>query len=55
MVEHMGILTPAQGGFRQNKSTDINSCKLYGLTKRHSAGSSDFCVQTSTSKVPSIR
>ena len=33
MVEHMGILTQAQGGFRQNKSTDINACKLYGLTK----------------------
>ncbi len=33
MVEHMGILTQAQGGFRQNKSTDINDCKLYGLTK----------------------
>ncbi len=33
MVEHMGILTLAQGGFHQNKSTDINSCKLYGLTK----------------------
>ena len=33
MVEHMGILTQAQGGFRQNKSTDINTCKLYGLTK----------------------
>jgi hypothetical protein len=33
MVEHMGILTQAQGGFRQNMSTDINSCKLYGLTK----------------------
>ena len=29
----MGILTQAQGGFRQNKSTDINDCKLYGLTK----------------------
>ena len=29
----MGILTEAQGGFRQNKSTDINDCKLYGLTK----------------------
>jgi hypothetical protein len=25
MVEHMDILTPAQGGFRQNKSTDINT------------------------------
>jgi hypothetical protein len=33
MVEHMVILMQAQGGFRQNKSTDINSCKLYGLTK----------------------
>ena len=33
MVEHAGILTQAQGGFRQNKSTDINACKLYGLTK----------------------
>ncbi len=33
MVEHVGILTQTQGGFRQNKSTDINDCKLYGLTK----------------------
>ena len=33
MVEHTGILTQAQGGFRRNKSTDINACKLYGLTK----------------------
>ena len=33
MVEHTDILTQAQGGFRQNKSTDINTCKLYGLTK----------------------
>ena len=33
MVEHMVILTQAQGGFRQNKSTDINTCKLYSLTK----------------------
>ncbi len=33
MVEHMAILTQAQGGFRQKKSTDINACKLYGLTK----------------------
>jgi hypothetical protein len=33
MVEHMDILTQVQGGFRQNKSTDINVCKLYGLTK----------------------
>jgi hypothetical protein len=33
MVEHMGILTQAQGGFRQNKSTDINACKLYSLAK----------------------
>ncbi len=33
MVEHMGILTQAQGDFRQDKSTDINTCKLYGLTK----------------------
>jgi hypothetical protein len=29
MVEHGGILKQAQGGFRQNKSTDINDCKLY--------------------------
>jgi hypothetical protein len=29
MVEHADILTQAQGGFRQNKSTDINDCKLY--------------------------
>ena len=33
MVEHMVILTQAQGGFRQNKSTDIKTCNLYGLTK----------------------
>jgi ribonuclease HI len=33
MVEHERILTQAQGGFRQNKSTDINACKLYGLTR----------------------
>jgi hypothetical protein len=33
MVEHMGILTQAQGGFRQNKITDINACEIYGLTK----------------------
>jgi hypothetical protein len=33
MVEYMGILTQTQGGFRQNKSTDINVCKLYGLIK----------------------
>jgi len=33
LVEHEGLLTQAQGGFRQNKSTDINACKLYGLTR----------------------
>ena len=33
LVEHGGILTQAQGGFRQDKSTAINVCKLYGLTK----------------------
>ncbi len=33
LVEHERILTQAQGGFRQNKSTDINVCKLYGLTR----------------------
>ena len=33
MVEHTGILTQTQGGFHQNKNTDINVCKLYGLTK----------------------
>ena len=33
MVEHTDILTYAQGGFRQNKSTDINDCKIYDLTK----------------------
>ena len=32
MVENAHILSQAQGGFRQNKSTDINGCKLYGLT-----------------------
>jgi len=34
LVEHGGILTQAQGGFRQDKSTDINACKLYSLTKK---------------------
>jgi hypothetical protein len=33
LVEHERILTQAQGGFRQDKSTDINACKLYGLTR----------------------
>ena len=33
LVEHEGILTQAQGGFLQDKSTDINACKLYGLTR----------------------
>ncbi len=33
LVEHERILTQTQGGFRQNKSTDINACKLYGLTR----------------------
>ncbi len=33
MVEDERILTQAQGGFRQNKSTDINERKLYGLTR----------------------
>jgi hypothetical protein len=33
LVEHEIILTQAQGGFRQDKSTDINACKLYGITK----------------------
>ncbi len=32
MVENDHILSQAQGGFRQNKSTDINECKLYGIT-----------------------
>jgi hypothetical protein len=32
MVENAHILSQAQGGFRQNKSTDINGCKLYGIT-----------------------
>ncbi len=33
MVEHESILTQEQGGFHQDKSTDINVCKLYILTK----------------------
>ncbi len=33
LVERDGILTQAQGGFRQDKSTNINVCKLYSLTK----------------------
>ncbi len=33
MFENTHILSQAQGGFRQNKSTDINGCKLYGITK----------------------
>ncbi len=33
LVEHERILTHAQGGFRQDKSTDINDCKLYNLTR----------------------
>ena len=33
MVDHTDILTQEQGGFRQNKYIDINTCKLYGLTK----------------------
>ena len=37
MVEHTDILTQVQGGFRQNKSTDINDCKLYGQLRRLSA------------------
>jgi hypothetical protein len=32
LVEHERILTQAQDGFRQDKSTDINACKLYDLT-----------------------
>ena len=33
LVEHGKILTQTQGVFRQDKSTDINVCKLYGITK----------------------
>ena len=33
LVEHESILTQEQGDFRQDKSTDINACKLYSLTK----------------------
>jgi hypothetical protein len=32
MVGNAHILSQAQGGFRQNKCTDINGCKLYGIT-----------------------
>ena len=41
LVEHERILTQAQVGFRQNKSTDINACKLYitsGRDQRRWAG-----------------
>jgi len=34
LVEHQRILTQSQGGFHQDKSTDINSCKLYDLTRK---------------------
>ena len=33
LVEHESILTQTQGGFHQDKSTDINVCKLYSITK----------------------
>jgi hypothetical protein len=33
LVEHERILTQAQVGFRQDKSKDINVCKLYNLTR----------------------
>jgi hypothetical protein len=33
MVEHGGILTHSEDGFRQDKITDINTYKLYNLTK----------------------
>ena len=33
LVEHGKILTQAQGGFRQDRSTDMNVCKLYSITK----------------------
>ena len=33
MVDHTGILTQTQGGFRQNKYTVINDYKLYDVTK----------------------
>jgi hypothetical protein len=32
MVENAHILSQAQGGFHQNKSTGIHGCKLYGIT-----------------------
>ena len=32
LVEQGRLLTQDQGGFRQDKSIDINSCKLYGIT-----------------------
>ena len=35
LVEHESVLTQAQGGFRQNKSTDINACKLYSISECH--------------------
>jgi hypothetical protein len=33
LVEHERILTQAQDSFHQDKSTDINTCKLYVLTR----------------------
>ncbi len=41
LVEHESILTQAQGGFRQDKNTDIKDCKLYSLTKEHSGLNGD--------------
>jgi hypothetical protein len=35
MVENAHILSQAQGGFRQNKSTDVNGCKLYADNQDH--------------------
>ena len=32
LVEQGRLLTQAQGRFRQDKITDINACKLYGIT-----------------------
>ena len=33
LVENGRVLTQTQGGFRQDKITDINTCKQYGITK----------------------
>ena len=55
LVEHGGILTQAQGRFCQDKSTDINACKLYGLTKEAQRLKQRFLRVDIGFKAPSIR